>query len=170
VFRRPSRALVVALIGLVTLPAWADSVRTVAAKAASGEHGYFIRPEERRALELLERNPDAGGVLTTASTGALVPYTTGRETYVGHDSWSPAFHERARRAEELFRGQMPSHEALAFVRSTHARFLLSDCRHQADLEILLAPFISNVTRFGCATVYELRMFPDMEAAAGAPDA
>ena len=169
-FGRPWRVVVVGLIGLVTLPAWADSVRTVAAKAASGEHGYFIRAEERRALALLEQNPQPGGVLTTPSTGALVPYATGREAYVGHDSWSPEFHERARRAEDLFRGQMPSHDALAFVRSTHARFLLSDCRHQADLEVLLAPVISSVTRFGCATVYELRVTPDMEAAAGVPDA
>jgi hypothetical protein len=162
-------AILIAAVVLLTVPGWMDSVRTLAAKAASGEHGYFITPDERQALTLLERDRRAGGVVTTVSTGALVPYTTGREVYVGHDSWSPQFHERSRRADDLFRGRLSPAEAQAFVRSTHARFLLADCRHRVDLSESLRPLLAHVTRFGCAAVYELIERPDMPAAAGPPD-
>ena len=129
----PRPTLVVLAIALMTVPGWADGLRTIGAKARSGEHGYFIAPSEQRALDALERDPRPGGVLTGVSTGALVPYTTGREVYVGHDSWSPRFHDRARLAEDLFHGRMIAADARVFVRATHARFLLSDCRHSFDL-------------------------------------
>jgi hypothetical protein len=164
----PSLVVVVALV--MVLPGWRDSLGTLAAKAMSGEHGYFITPDEEAALATLADDPRPGGVLTTVSTGALVPYKTGREVYVGHDSWSPQFHERSRQAETLFDGRLSAGEAQSFVRSTHARFLLADCRHQTDLRGILRPLLSGVMHFGCATVYELIERPDMTAAAGAPDA
>ena len=55
------------------------------------------------------------------------------------------------------------------MRSTHARFLFADCRKLTDLTTLLKPLLAKVHRYGCATVYELKLRPDMLAAAGKPD-
>jgi hypothetical protein len=163
------RTAVVVAIAVLAIPGWVDGLRTISTKAASGEHGYFIKTDEAHAFAALERDRRPGGVLTTVSTGALVPFATGRKVYVGHDSWSPNFAKRARQTEDLFRGRLVPDDARAFVRATHARFLVADCRHEMDLRGTLAPLLAQVTRFGCATLYELVEQPDMAAAAGPPD-
>jgi hypothetical protein len=44
-------------------------------------------------------------------------------------------------------------QARAFVRSTGARYVLSDCDYRADLARPLRPMLASVRRFGCASVY-----------------
>jgi hypothetical protein len=169
VWSRLNPVLVTAAIVLLIVPGWAGNLRLVWRKARSGEHGYFIAPSERRALRALESDPRPGGVLSPVSTGAFIPFTTGREVYVGHDAWSPDFDERSRLAHALFAGRLSAEEARTLVRATRARFLFADCRHRYDLGPALRPLLANVTQYGCATVYELKEQPGMAEAAGPPD-
>ena len=166
---RPPITAIVSAVVLLTVPGTADSLKVLATKARSGEHGYFITQSEKRALAALERDRRPGGVLSPVSPGAFIPYTTGREVYVGHDSWTPNFHERSDRAEDLFAGRLTGEAAQAFVRSTRARFLFADCRHPLDLAATLRPLLAAVTKHGCATIYELLEQPGMAEAAGPPD-
>jgi hypothetical protein len=166
---RPAPVWVVAIALALTTPGWITSLRTVSAKAKSGEHGYFIRSDERRALASLEQDRRPGGVLAPVSPGGYVPFSTGREVYVGHDAWTPDFAQRSAGAEALFGGRLDSRSALTLVEASRARFLFADCRHRYDLGPTLAPVLRTVTRYGCATVYELSERPGMLEAAGAPD-
>jgi hypothetical protein len=155
---------VVALI----VPGFVQKLQVAAGKVHTGAEPYFIFRSEVRALHALERDPRPGGVLAPAYSGPLVPYTTGRETYVGVLSWSPNFRERGRLADALFAGRLRGEPARAIVRSTRARFLFADCRKLHDLTSVLRPMLEEVRRYGCATIYVLRERPDM-AAAGLPD-
>ena len=117
---------------------------------------FALEPDEVAALAWLD-DPDAeGDVLAPWEIGASVPARTGRRTWVGHGSWSPAFPERAATAERFFAGRMNPKEAQRFVTSTGARFLLAGCRHQGDIQASLGPELAHVEGFGCARVYVLR--------------
>ncbi|MDQ3935735.1 MAG: hypothetical protein M3340_14010 [Actinomycetota bacterium] len=166
---RPSPALVVAALAVMTLPGFAHKLEVAADNVHIGADPYFIWPEEHRALDALESDPRPGGVLAPLYSGFYIPYTTGREVYVGALSWSPDFQERRRRADALFEGRLRGERARAFVRETRARFLFADCRKLRDLAGELRPMLEEVRRFGCATVYVLRERPGMTAAAGLPD-
>ena len=109
-------------------------------------------------------------MLAPAYSGFYVPYTTGRETYVGALSWSPEYTVRRGLADQLFSGRMRGITARRFVVSTHARFVFADCRGLADLRPELRGMLESVRRFGCATVYVLSPRPDTARAAGRPDA
>ena len=145
-----------AALALVTVPAnllfalhLDDSVR-------ASPTLFALEPDEVAALAWLD-DPDAeGGVLAPWEIGASVPARTGRRTWVGHGSWSPAFPERAATAQRLFSGRMNPEDAQWFVASTRARFLLAGCRHQGDLQGSLGREVAHVEDFGCATVYVLR--------------
>lgn len=160
--RAPMRApalgatLSVALIALFTVPA--DVTMLAAAKASvrpKPGNANFIKPDENRALSFLARDPAGGGVLTRFYLGMVVPARTGRNSYVGDCFWSePHCRRRSRLSEALLMGALAPPAARAFVRSTHARFVLGDCSSHA-LAGLLAPLIVQVRRFGCATVYVL---------------
>ncbi|HTU80267.1 MAG TPA: hypothetical protein VMF09_16070 [Solirubrobacteraceae bacterium] len=116
----------------------------------------FIRPGENAALAYLAHDARAGGVLTRFYLGMLVPPATGRRTYVGNCYWSePNCDYRMEMSEKLLTGRLRPARARAFVRDSGARFVLGDCR-SIDLTRALAPLISEVRRFSCATVYVLR--------------
>ena len=162
-------AWVVALLFVMTVPGFAHKLEVAADNVHAGADPYFIFPDEHRALDALEDDPRPGGVLAPLYSGFLVPYTTGRETYVGALSWSPDFRDRRTKADALFEGRLVGERALDFVRSTRARFLYADCRKLADLSGVLRPELERVDRYGCATVYVLRERPYMARAAGPPD-
>ena len=162
-------AWVVAVLFVMTVPGFAHKLEVAANNVHLGADPYFIFPDEQRALQALEDDPRAGGVLAPLYSGFLVPYTTGRETYVGALSWSPDFRDRRTKADALFEGRLVGERAVDFVRSTRARFLYADCRKLADLSALLRPELERVDRYGCATVYVLRERPYMARAAGPPD-
>jgi len=167
---RPRPSLVIAAMGLLVLPGFAHKVQLARNNEHSGNYPYFIAGGELRAVDWLEDDPRPGGVLAPTYSGFFVPYTTGRETYVGALSWSPHYRRRHLLAEALFSGRLTGAPARAFVRSTHARFLFADCRGLPNLAPELGPLLASVERFGCATVYVLRERPDMTRAAGRPDA
>jgi hypothetical protein len=162
-------AVVIGVLFLMCVPGFAHKVEVAANNVHAGADPYFIFPDEKKALSALEDDPRPGGVLAPLYSGFLIPYTTGRETYVGALSWSPDFRSRRTKADALFEGRLTGPRALEFVRSTRARFLYADCRKLADLSVLLRPELERVNHYGCATVYVLRERPYMAQAAGPPD-
>ncbi|MEA2333260.1 MAG: hypothetical protein QOH58_3398 [Thermoleophilaceae bacterium] len=156
VWPRPRGVLVAAALALLILPGFAHKLEVAANTIHAGAEPYFIFSDEHRALRALEEDPRPGGVLGPLYAGFMLPYTTGREVYVGALSWSPDFNKRRERADALFEGRLTGERARSFVRSTGARFLFADCRELADLRAELRPLIERVDRYGCATVYVLR--------------
>jgi hypothetical protein len=170
VWPRPRPALVVAALALLTLPGFAHKLELPRNSIHSTLYPYYILPDESRALNALADDPRPGGVLAAEYASNLVPYRTGRETYLGALSWSPHFSERLGNSNGLFEGLLTGARARAFVRQSHARWLLSSCRPSVDLTRELGSMVRSVRRFGCATIYELKLRPDMLRAAGRPDA
>ena len=145
------------LIAAATIPASVHELRVahVFDRPAVG-NADFIRPSEHRALDYLSADRQPGAVLTRGYLGLLVPEATGRHTYAGDCLWSePDCHARQIEVYNLFEKGFGPSAARAFVRSTHARFLLEDCQSRANLLLTLGPMIRSVKRFGCASVYEV---------------
>jgi hypothetical protein len=157
--RRPRTRLRAALVALgilvLVLPGAADRVRLARAAVQIGVEPYVLQPGEADALDALEGDPRGGGVLASVHLGQLVPPQTGRETWVGHPSWTPNFGDRAGRAAALLAGELDDDAARDLVRSSGATFLLARCGEDARLERRLGSLVQSKRRFGCATLYEL---------------
>jgi hypothetical protein len=166
---RLRRAPIAAALALLTVPGFAHKLEVAANNEHLGADPYFIFPNEERALAALSHDARPGGVLAPLYSGFFIPYTTGRQVYVGALSWSPDFIARRTAADALFEGRLGGAPARAFVRSTHARFLFADCRKLTDLTAELGSLLERAERFGCATVYVLRYRPDMRGHGGLPD-
>jgi hypothetical protein len=89
--------------------------------------------------------------------GMAVPAWTGRRTWVGHHAWTPDYHGRRALAEQLFTGGLPASRARRLVQEIRPVWLLADCRHRRDLTAELRPLVAARRRFGCATVYRMRV-------------
>jgi len=171
VWRRPRPAAVVALLVVMTLPGIAHKLEVSIHSIRAAGDPFWVFPGEVRALKWIEADPRPGGTLGPVYAGYMLPSRTGRETYVGALSWTPDWSRRERLADGLVAGTLTGRRAVAFVRSTHARYVFVDCRPGlADLEPVLRPLLEHTLRFGCASVYVLRGRPDMARAAGLPDA
>jgi hypothetical protein len=121
-----------------------------------GPQPALVKPDEIDALHYLRDDPTPGGVLTPFYLGQTIPAETNRNTWLGALSWTPNFFTRLVTAGQLFSGTMAPNAAIKFVKSSGARFLLSDCYSHADLSVALAPIVHSVHHFGCATVYEVK--------------
>jgi hypothetical protein len=148
-------ALGVLSVAALTLPGMALALNDYRKQAKAHNAPHFITDDEDRALRYLRESARPGGVLSSAYLGQAVPALTGRYTWVGHQTWTPDFLERAGEAEALFDGRLSQQDAQAFVRETGAAFLLSDCKRRADLEPVLDPLVAGAERIGCATVYRI---------------
>jgi hypothetical protein len=144
-------AAIVLLLGLGV----ADRLNQIRIEVHKGGQPYLIEPGEQAAFDYLENLDRPGGVLAPIYSGLMIPYQTGRETWVGQISWTPGYHDRVAASERLFKGRLSDAEAVRFVRGTGARFLYADCLKRADLSEALRPVLASVRRFGCATVYEV---------------
>jgi hypothetical protein len=165
----PRPWLVGAAVFIMTVPGIAHRIDVAKGSVHAGGDPFFVFPGEVQALKALEADPRPGGVLAPTYAGYMVPYRTGRETYIGAISWSPDWHTRQRRSDALFEGRLTGSPARRFVASTHARFLFEDCRAGlVDLTQTLGPLLQSTQRYGCATVWVLRPRPGM-AAVGGPD-
>jgi hypothetical protein len=156
--RLPRRMLIgTALVALFTIPATYFEINEARMNAAPTPGGSnFITKDERDALKFLDRDPDAGGVLTNYHLGDAVPGFTGRRTYVGDCLWSePNCYGRAVNAGWLFGGGATPAAARSFVLGTGARFVLADCATTADMRKLLGPIVRSEHTLGCAAVYEV---------------
>jgi hypothetical protein len=133
-----------------------DEARSLGAPTIVGSAPFFLNNSQSDALNYLDRAPLEGSVLSSVYLGQIVPAETGRKTWVGIASWTPNYQKRIVLADQLFSGKLSALSSVALVRSTGARFLLSDCRYRADLSPLLDPILRSVRHFGCATVYTVR--------------
>jgi hypothetical protein len=157
---RVTRVAAVCVIAALTVPAlvWKlnDARNSITQNAAifpgAPPNTYFLPRNEADALRFVDHDPRRGGVLTRLYLGQLIPAETGRRTWVGALSWTPDFLSRVTQVDRLFDGVMTSADAIAFVRSTGATYLIVDCQHHPDLATLLRPIIDDARRFGCATV------------------
>ena len=168
---RRRRWLVWALVALVTVPTTVDELRSAMPYVApSLGNGNFITREEHDAFRYLAGDSDHGGVLARAYLGLLTPALTGRHVYMGSCQWSePDCPGRMALVRTVFEpGSLSPAEIRSAVLSTDVRFVLnSTCSHPGkDLDAVLRPLATNVTRFGCATVYELTGSSSARAASG----
>jgi hypothetical protein len=171
VWRHPRPLAVAGLLFLMTVPGIAHKLEVSLHSVRSAGDPFWIFDDEVRALKAIERDPRPGGVLGSVYAGYMLPYTTGRETWIGALSWTPDWRARQRKADGLIvDGTLRGQAARDFVTSTHARFVFVDCRPGLrDLERDLAPILKATRRYGCASVYVLNDRPDMARAAGRPD-
>jgi hypothetical protein len=144
-------AAIAVLLGLGV----ADRVNQIRVEIHKGGQPYLLEPGEQAAFDYLEHLDRPGGVLAPIYSGLMVPYQTGRETWVGQISWTPGYHDRVDAAEELFSGELGRDETVRLVSRSGARFLFADCLKRTDLTAALRPYLASVRHFGCATVYEL---------------
>jgi hypothetical protein len=160
--RTVRQVVIVTLIASAILPGtWYEltTARTAVAPGplrAQATGPVFLDPGERSALNYLARDPRPGGVLSRFYLGTVVPAFTGRHTFVGNFYYSPDFPHRVGVADQLFAGGLAPRAARAVVQQIGARFLLADCRSAPDLQRSLAPIVSSVHRFGCASVFVVR--------------
>jgi hypothetical protein len=153
---RPLRlAPTVAVVALLVIPGTLYRVDQMRDAVQVGRQPHFLEPEEVDALRYLDREDQAGGVISPVFTGLLVPAYTGRQTWVGAGSWTPDLEERIDLTEDMFGGRMPAGEVEQLVRESGARFILSDCHGRADISELVEGFTEAPQRFGCATVWEV---------------
>jgi hypothetical protein len=117
----------------------------------------YIQAAESHALQALDADSTAGGVLTGDYLGAAVPGLTGRATFVGNCLWSqPGCAARKQLTEALFAGRLSTTAARTLVTRSGARFLLGDCRSRpATVAAQLVGLTVSERRFGCATVWQL---------------
>ena len=95
-------------------------------------------------------------MITRLYLGQLVPGLTGRHTFVGDCLWSqPGCHGRLGAVRTLFDGRLKPAAAKKFVLDRDARFVLTDCRQDIDLDHMLGSIITTMHRFGCAAVYDV---------------
>lgn len=155
VARVPAAAWAVAA-ALLIVPGTVYLAKEMRDAVHRGTQAHYLTPGEHDALAYLDRLREPGGVLAPVYSGVVVPAYTGRETWVGAGSWTPAFVLRRDYAERLFAGRLTAGEARALTYTSGTRFLLSDCHGRADIERLVAGFTDPPRRFGCATVYRVR--------------
>jgi len=157
---RAKVATAMAALAVLAVPAFVQELRVARARinvhAGPYAQPYFVTPGERDALDYIERSRITGGVFSQTYLGEAVPALTGRATWVGVPSWTPDFKQRQADANAVFaKGTSPA-EISRIVRSSGARFVLSDCRDSVDLANALSPWLEATHRFGCASVYVVR--------------
>jgi hypothetical protein len=158
VWPHPRRVRVVAAIVLLTVPGTIHKLTVAINSIRAAGDPYWVFPDEDRALDALARDPRAGGVLSAAYAGHMIPYRTGREVYVGALSWTPDWDARVGATQDFFEGRMAPGPARGLARRSGARFAFVDCRPRLvrDLRVLLGPLVESRRDFGCAQLYVLR--------------
>jgi hypothetical protein len=152
-FQLPT-ALGIACLAAVTVPGMALAVKTERNLVTRRVQATYLRPDEAAALAAVSSDPRPGGVLTTPRLGAAVPAYTGREVWVGHPVWTPAWALRSQLATQLFTGALRGAEASKVIQATGARFVVSDCSSRIDLlRTVGSGLLVSKHRFGCASVY-----------------
>jgi hypothetical protein len=158
---RSPRAVLVAAVALpvLTIPGIAgllDAVRDVQRSRFADLDR--ISDDEAAALAYVESSPRRGRVIAPGHFGAVVWPETGRDVWAVSPLVTPSYQLRVRLADDLVGGEVTASGARAFVRGAHAAFVISRC-DDADrtLGAKLGPDLAATRRFGCVTVYELRV-------------
>jgi hypothetical protein len=151
--------LAMLLVLLILVPAGVQALnndRQIGTGLGYASDPYFIMRGEQNALGYLKDDQESGSVLAPVYLGEIVPGTTGRHTWVGIYTWTPNYQHRVDLANALFAGKLNKTQAANFIRSTGARFLLSDCSENANLANLIPVLdVRDTKHFGCATVYRV---------------
>jgi hypothetical protein len=144
-----------------TVPATINHVQSAADNLTPSFAGVFAQQQlrltaaEARAMSYLSRAPASGGVLAPAILSLSVPAFTGRQVFVGHFQWEPA--GRAALVQAFFDPHATSGAIRrAILRSSHARFVISDCAALAGLTAQLSPLAAPVWHSGCVWIYRVR--------------
>ncbi len=147
------------LVLLIVLPAGLQSLndkRHFGTSFGYIAEPYFITKGEQDALDYLKNDTEPGSVLAPIYIGQIVPGEADRSTWVGIYTWTPNYQRRVNLANALFSGKLSAAQATRLIESTGARFLLSDCKQNADLGNLAAVLDVRATKhFRCATVYRV---------------
>jgi hypothetical protein len=152
----PYRAIALwGFVALVTIPGAIYMVDWFRDTVRAGGQVRYLQPGESAALRYLHQSGESGGVLTNANFGTLVPAATGRQSWVGHPSWTRDYAARAREVEELFAGRLPAPQAAGLIRTSGARYVFVGCANALTAAPVLQPLSSASHRFGCAIVYRV---------------
>jgi hypothetical protein len=164
-------AVVITILLLMIVPGTVHKADVFRNSVNAAGDPYYILDDERAILDILAEDPRPGGVLGPTYAMFMIPPFTGREAYSGPFSWTPDWTYRALNSNRLFEGQLTGEKARKFVISTRARWIFVDCRplDRRSLEESIAPLVVKTIRRGCATLFELRLRPEMTQAAGRPD-
>lgn len=189
----PSRALAGIVVGgavlaMIAPGAWKQvEYQNVEMTWPNGRGGYYIDPDDERALDFIADSKVPGSVISSSLIDSQVPWRSGRQAWVGHETWTPRFQGRSFFMENLLAGGLESWDppvnTADFLRWTGARYLIDDCYHHRNrktrarlererarkrntvpkpapsLEPKVLPAVASIRRFGCATVYELKTGP-----------
>ncbi|MBV9212480.1 MAG: hypothetical protein JOZ25_02415 [Actinobacteria bacterium] len=151
------RAPAVTLLLLATIPGLAYAVSLLDKAIRQRPAAYALPSDDARAIELVTSSGVAGGVLAPNPVAVAVPGRTGRDTWIGHPSWTPGFDLRSREASRFFDGRMRPAVARRFVRVVGARLAIVPCGSSPSLERLLGPrTLESSTRVGCARMLVFR--------------
>jgi hypothetical protein len=153
---RPPRWSVAGVVALLTLPGLVVFVDEHRDQLRERDYPVLIDPAESRALDHVADSPAPGAVLSDFYLGMNVPQATGRQSWIGHPTWTPELVERVNAADALFAGRLRDADARATVERSRVRFVIARCGSAPGLRRALAPLVRAVRRFGCVTVYELR--------------
>ena len=129
VWRHPRPWIVVLALAFMVVPGFAHKLQVAKNNVHLGADPYFIFPDEEHAIANVEHDPRPGGVLAPTYSGFFIPYTTGRETYVGALSGRRTSSSAATRRTRSSRG---ASTALRRVRSCSPRTRASCTRTAAS--------------------------------------
>jgi hypothetical protein len=145
-------------VGLLTLPGvvWLGNLLRERS-TGSARDVYLLKPGDAHALDYVADAPQPGSVLTAGFLAPAAWALTGRDSWAASRLFDAEYAFGAVRARDLIAGRLTARGAKLFVTRTQARFVVSGCRARGpDLRPWLGPLVARTTRFGCATVYELR--------------
>ena len=151
---------VVPVLLLMTIPGTIQRTRDSDRSIANHAYPWSLDDGEVQALNFLQSDPRAGGVLADDYAGLLIPPFTGRETYIGPFSWTPAYNQRLIGMSLLENGRFSPHDAQSFLKLSGARFIFTACHGRAnarrDISRELGPLLQAKHVFGCARVYVIK--------------
>ena len=122
---------------------------------------YYIQPGEAEALSWIDSQPEDGNVLADPYGGLLIPGYTGKEAYIGPRSWTPNWKAKSQISGGLLLGVLGPQGTQDLLRRTKARWIFAECdRHGNPLKSIasnIGPMLEAEHRFGCATVYKIKL-------------
>jgi len=154
--------LAIAAVAAITVPAAIFHAKTARDEFTDPTHAPFLKlqvlgPDDAAALRFIARSPVKGGVFAPQFLAMAVPGLTGHPTYVGHVMWQPL--ARTVQAGRFYSPALRDPGGTirrAILRSSRARFVVTECGAPPALASAIAGLVEAVTRFGCVSVYETR--------------
>jgi hypothetical protein len=155
---RVGQILVVAAVVVLIVPGVGRELQQGRKATTQGDGAFYLRAGDRDALAFLDKSNAAGGVLAPLPIGKLVPGLAGRDTLVGHPTWTDHYGLAGGLVGQIVAGRFSPAQTELLIRRANPRFVLSDCAHASSvgrLTVALRPVLVGAQRFGCATVFEI---------------